>query len=521
MYWKIALPGSLLYVLLIGASLLCLPRSGYSQASKRPNILIIFSDDHAYQSIGAYGSTLMKTPNIDRIAKEGALFKNVFVTNSLCAPSRATLLTGKYSHINGLKINNISNPFNVQQDLFPRILQSHDYQTAWIGKWHLQTLPEGFNFWKVLPDQGQYYNPAFINMHNDTTVTEGYVTNLITGFAEDWLNSRDTAKPFCLVVGEKATHREWLPDLPDLGAFDNKTFPLPSNFYDNYDGREAARNQDMTVDKTMVLESDLKIHADYLKSPAYRRFTPAQKKVFYDYYENKVSADFAAHHYTGRQLVEWKYQRYMRDYLATAKSLDRNIGRILDYLDQHHLSKNTIVMYASDQGFYLGEHGWFDKRFIYEESLRTPMVMRYPDVIKPGTVVDEMIVNIDFAPTMLDAAGVPIPTSIQGKSFLPVLRHTIKGNAWRSGVYYHYYEYPQPHHVSPHFGMRTEKYKLVRFYGPADSWELYDLQKDPKEMHNIYPAHAGDQLVQHLKQQLKALITQYRDEEALQLMKKG
>jgi len=490
------------------------------QQKKAPNILIIFSDDHAYQAISAYGSKLMQTPNIDRIAKQGAIFRNVFVTNSLCAPSRATLLTGKYSHINGLTINNISNPFNVQQELFPRILQQNNYQTAWIGKWHLQTLPDGFDFWKILPDQGQYYNPQFINMNNDTVASKGYVTNLITDFAEEWISKRDTGKPFCLVVGEKATHREWLPDLPDLGSFDDSSFAMPSSFYDDYQGRLAAKNQDMTIDKTMVLKSDLKIHADYDKSGIYNRFTPQQKEVFYNYYENKISKDFDAHHYTGDALVKWKYQRYLRDYLATAKSLDRNIGLLLDYLDKNRLTGNTIVIYASDQGFYMGEHGWFDKRFMYEESLRTPMVMRYPGTIQPGTSINEMIVNIDFAPTLLQAAGVKVPADMQGSSFLPLFKKNNTHTGWRKAMYYHYYEYPRPHRVAPHFGIRTQRFKLIRFYGPADYWELYDLLRDPHEMKNIYAIKANEQLVAGLKKQLENLIGQYKDEEALQIMKK-
>ncbi len=490
------------------------------QQKKPPNILIIFSDDHAYQAISAYGSKLMQTPNIDRIAREGALFRNVFVTNSLCAPSRATLLTGKYSHVNGLTINNISNPFDVRQTLFPRLLQQQHYQTAWIGKWHLQTLPDGFDFWKILPDQGQYYNPPFINMNNDTLASAGYVTNLITGFSEDWLDKRDTSKPFCLVIGEKATHREWLPDLPDLGAFDTCHFPMPATFYDDYAGRLAAKNQDMTVDKTMTLATDLKVHADYAHNNIYNRFSPLQKDIFYNYYEHTISKEFDAHQYTGDALVKWKYQRYLKDYLATARSLDRNIGFLLNYLDKHGLADNTIVIYASDQGFFMGEHGWFDKRFMYEESLRTPMVMRYPGTIQPGTVINEMIVNIDFAPTLLQAAGAPVPADMQGRSFLPLFKSRTARTGWRKAIYYHYYEYPEPHHVSPHFGIRTQRYKLIRFYGPANYWELFDLQKDPHEMMNIYPLKAHDALAMGLKKQLLTLIRQYKDDEALQIIKK-
>jgi len=260
------------------------------------------------------------------------------------------------------------------------------------------------------------------------------------------------------------------------------------------------------------------VHADYDKSRIYNRFTPAQKTPFYNYYENKVSKDFDEHHYTGNELVNWKYQRYLKDYLATAKSLDRNIGLLLDYLDKNKLAQNTIVIYASDQGFFMGEHGWFDKRFMYEESLRTPMVMRYPGVIKPGTSISEMIVNIDFAPTLLQAAGVEVPGDMQGRSFLPLFK---KNNAagWRKSMYYHYYEYPAPHRVAPHFGIRTQYYKLIRFYGPARYWELYDLRKDPHEMKNIYALKGNEKLITDLKKQLENLITQYKDDEAMALMK--
>jgi arylsulfatase A-like enzyme len=489
------------------------------QNQKPPNILIILSDDHAYQAISAYGSKLMQTPNIDRIAKEGVIFQNACVTNSLCGPSRAALLTGKYSHVNGLKINNFSNPFNVKQEVFSRLLKQKNYQTAWIGKWHLQTLPgDAFDYWNVLPDQGNYYNPDFISMTNDTTRINGYITDIISSLSFDWLSKRDTSKPFCLVIGEKATHRAWLPDLQDLGAFDDQHFPLPSNFYDDYKDRIAAKNQDMTVAKTMLLGEDLKVHADYQDNGFYKRLNPEQLSVFKTYYE-KLSKDFDSHHYTGRALTEWKYQRYLKDYLSTAKSLDRNIGKILDYLDKNGLTENTVVIYASDQGFYMGEHGWFDKRFIYEESMKTPVVMRYPGVVKPGTSVDQMIMNIDFAPTVLSIAGVAVPASIQGASFLPLLQGGNVEN-WRKAAYYHYYEFPEPHHVSPHFGMRTDQYKLVRFYGPADAWELYDLKKDPMEMHNLYSQQKDGKLMASLKNELKALISQYHDDEAMSILAK-
>jgi arylsulfatase A-like enzyme len=485
-----------------------------SYAQQRPNIIFIFSDDHAYQAISAYGSKLVQTPNIDRIAQQGAIFKNALVTNSICGPSRATLLTGKYSHINGYTLN--EKKFDVEQQLFPALLQQSGYQTAWIGKWHLGNLPKGFDYWRILNSQGQYYNPDIIGP-GDTTRIQGYVTNIITNLSLSWLNNRDTAKPFFLVVGEKATHREWLPDIQDLGIYDDKTFPLPPTFKDDYKNRLAAQNQDMTIDKTMRLKEDLKVHADYQKG-IYGRFTPEQKKAYIDYYENKISKEFDAQHLSGDALVEWKYQRYLKDYLATAKSLDRNIGQLLDYLDKSGLSKNTVVVYASDQGFYMGEHGWFDKRFIYEESLRTPFIIKYPGVVKPGTSIDQLMLNIDWAPTFLNMAGVKVPADIQGTSFLPLLKEDPKKANWRKEAYYHYYEFPEPHHVYPHFGIRTEQYTLVHFYGESNSWELYDLQKDPHEVNNLYGQKSYEKLTATLKDKLKKLMIQYKDTDALKIL---
>lgn len=495
---------------------------------KRPNIIFILSDDHAYQAISAYGSRLAETPNIDRIARDGAVFTRAMVTNSICGPSRATLLTGKYSHKNGYSLN--EQKFNTDQVLLPALLQQNGYQTAWIGKWHLGSLPKGFDHWQILNGQGQYYNPDFISEPNDTIRMEGYVTNIITRLSEDWLDKRDTSKPFFLIIGEKATHREWLPDTQDLGVYDDKDFPLPATFYDQYTGRVAAKDQDMTIDKTMRIKEDLKVHLDYEHDGTYNRFTPAQKKVFYDYYENRISREFDKRKDTGRALVRWKYERYLKDYLATARSLDRNIGYLLDYLDKNGLAGNTVVVYGSDQGFYLGEHGWFDKRFMYEESLRTPFIMRYPAVIKPGTMLGQITLNVDWAPTFLDIAGVQQPQEMQGISFLPLLKnHVSNGKSqdstglpvyWRKAMYYHYYEFPQPHHVYPHFGIRTEQYKLVRFYGPSDFWELYDLSKDPQEMNNLYALKGYKQIIASLKAKLKDLIRQYDDRDAEQILMK-
>ncbi|CAG5070509.1 N-acetylglucosamine-6-O-sulfatase [Dyadobacter sp. CECT 9623] len=488
-----------------------------AQTNSKPNIIFIFSDDHAYQAISAYGNKLVQTPNIDRIAKEGALLTNNIVTNSICGPSRATLLTGKYSHMNGYKRND-NTRFNTNQTLLSETLRNSGYQTAWIGKMHLNSLPAGFDYWNVLPGQGSYYNPDFIGQPNDTTKYTGYVSNVITQLSTEWLDKRDNSKPFFLIVGHKATHREWLPDLQDLGAYDKIDFPVPANFYDEYKGRAAALNQDMSIEKTMRLKQDLKIDLDYEKDWTYKRFNPEQKKVFKAYYD-KITKEFHEKKLTGKALTEWKYQRYLKDYYAVAKSLDRNIGTLLDYLDKSGLAKNTVVIYASDQGFYLGEHGWFDKRFIYEESLKTPFVIRYPGVIKPGTRTEDLTMNIDWAPTVLNIAGAKIPADMQGKSFLPLLKETRTAQVpWRKEAYYHYYEFPDPHHVYPHFGLRTNRYKLAYFYGGADSWELFDLQKDPTEVNNIYGTKGAEAISADLKAKLKVLMNEYKDEEALKIL---
>lgn len=525
---------------------------GMAIAQSKPNIIFILSDDHAYQAISAYGNHLVQTPNIDRIAHGGALLTNNLVANSICGPSRATLLTGKYSHKNGYTLN--EKTFDVHQETFPVLLQQNGYQTAWIGKLHLGSLPIGFNYFNILPGQGHYYNPDFINNNNDTIRYKGYVTNLISDFFFNWLQGRDTSKPFFAVIGEKATHREWLPDVQDLGAYDGINFPLPATFFDTYDTREAAKDQDMTIDKTMRLAEDLKVHQPfglqnyeqdkprlqqwlqknypgrnfsetelkefYTRQGEYRRLDEAQQQAFNHYYRDKITKDFDEKKLSGKELVKWKFQRYLKDYYATAKSLDRNIGKILDYLDSTGLSKNTIVIYASDQGFYLGEHGWFDKRFIYNESLKTAFAIRYPGVIKPGTKLDALVSNTDWAPTILDIAGAKIPSDIQGRSFLPLLKHQPVKD-WRKAAYYHYYEYPEPHHVSPHFGLRTKDYMLVRFYKGVNSWELFDLKKDPNQLKNVYNSPSYTAIKQQLLQQLKALILEYDDQEALEIYTHG
>lgn len=483
--------------------------------AQRPNIVIIVSDDHAYQTISAYGSKFMQTPNIDRIANEGVRFNKAYVTNSICGPSRAVILTGKYSHKNGFK-DNVSANFNGAQNTFIKELGRGGYQTAWIGKWHLQSNPEGFSFWQVLPGQGSYYNPDFILMNGERKRIEGYVADVVEDLAEDWLSKRDTTKPFCLVIGHKNTHRTWMPDTKDLRLFANTQFPLPDNFYDRYESRAAAAVQDMTIDKTMRMGYDLKMFenkAEEEKEFSIKRMTPLQRKAYMEFYDS-LNNDLKQKNLTGKALTEWKYQRYMQDYLATAASLDRNIGRTLDYLDKNNLTKNTIVIYVSDQGFYMGEHGCFDKRFMYEESFCTPMVMRYPGVVTAGSINEQLVMNLDIAPTILDAAKMEVPADMQGKSFLPLVNKTQKKG--RDAMYYHYYENGE-HAVSPHFGISTGRYKLIRFYTRVQGWELFDLQKDPREMKNLYGQKGYQKITADLKKKLKWLIDQYEDEEAKEI----
>ncbi|MGV3766046.1 MAG: sulfatase [Chitinophagaceae bacterium] len=491
----------------------------FSQASKvgiRPNIIIIVSDDHAFQAIGAYGSKLMETPNIDRIAREGAVFNKAYVTNSICGPSRAVILTGKYSHKNGFKDNENSR-FDGSQNTFIKELGKAGYQTAWIGKWHLETQPQGFSFWQILPGQGSYYNPDFMMMNGERKRIEGYVANVVEDVAEQWLDQRDASKPFCLVIGHKNTHRTWMPDIQDLRMFNHTRFPLPVNFYDNYARRPAAMAQDMTIEKTMRMGYDLKMFetkAAADKEGNINRMNAAQREAFMNYYDSLHNV-LRQQQFSGKALTEWKYQRYMQDYLATAASLDRNIGRTLNYLDEKGLSRNTIVIYVSDQGFFMGEHGWFDKRFMYEESFRTPMVMRYPGVVKPGTKTDALVMNLDIAPTILQAAGVDVPGDMQGESFLPMVSG--KQRNLRKAMYYHYYENGE-HQVSPHFGIRTDRYKLIRFYKRVNGWELYDLKKDPQEMNNLYGKKGYEKTTGKMLRLLQQKITEYEDAEAAAIL---
>ena len=488
-----------------------------------PNIIFIMSDDHSEQAISAYGSKLINTPNIDRIAKEGIRFNNSFVTNSICAPSRAVLLTGKYSHMNGLKDN--GQIFDGSQETFPKILQRAGYETSMIGKWHLKSEPTGFDYWKVLKGQGTYYNPLIVDSLGESNIT-GYVTDIITDLAIEKLENRDKNKPFAMLVHHKAPHRNWMPNLKYLGTFKDRKFPLPETFYDDYSTRTAAaRESDMRIDD-MFLTWDMKLRPDDIEQEtgsggsgqvsgmirdSYREWMNDEQREAWEAYYDQISADFRKANLSGNALLEWKFQRYMEDYLGVLLSVDDNIGRILDYLDQEGLTQNTIVIYTSDQGFYLGEHGWFDKRFMYEESLSMPLVMRYPREIEASQISDDIVLNLDFAPTILDYAGINEPYDMQGNSMRQLARGQRPEN-WRESMYYHYYEYPQGwHFVKKHYGIRTARYKLIHFYDDIVAWEFYDLQKDPHEINNIYDDPAYTKIIKNTRQELMRLRQEFGD----------
>ena len=454
-------------------------------AAPRPNILFIMADDHAWQAVSAYNESrhLIQTPNIDRLAHEGMRFDRFLVNNSLCGPARASIITGAYSHINGF-YNNYNCRFDGSQITLPKLLQKAGYQTAMIGKWHLETDPTGFDHWEILPEQGIYYNPPMIR-DGQRVKHPGYVTDIITDLSMDWLKQRDTNKPFMLLCWQKAPHRNWQPALRDLDFDHDRTYALPDSLFDDYSGRGLAeRGQNMTIENTMTLKSDNKLVA----SPD---LTPEQKITWDAYYVPRNEA-FLKKNLTGRALTEWKYNRFMHDYLGCIKGVDDNVGRILKYLDDTGLATNTIVIYSSDQGFFLGEHGWFDKRWIFQESARTPFLIRWPGVVKAGSTNQAVVANIDIAETLLQAAGQPVPDRMQGRSFLPLLQGTTPAD-WRTAFYYHYYEYPDEHHVRPHYGVITDRYTLAHFYAPdVDYWELFDRQKDPGEMRSVFgnPAYA-------------------------------
>ena len=443
--------------------------------SSRPNILFIMTDDHAAHAISAYGSKINKTPHLDKLAGEGIRLDRCFVTNSICTPSRAAILTGKYSHKNGVPV---FNRFDGSQQTVAKLLQSAGYHTGMFGKWHLGSDPTGFDRWKILPGQGAYHDPVFYTSSARKKET-GYCTDLITDFSIDFLDQRPKDKPFFLMCHQKAPHRNWQPREDKKAKWAKVQVPLPETFDDDYAGKsDAAREATMRVE-------------DHL--------TPNDVK------------EKPPEGLSGRDLKIWKYQRYMQDYLACVESVDDNIGRLMDYLDKQGLRDNTLVIYTSDQGFFLGDHGWYDKRFMYEESLRMPFLARWPGKVKPGTTSGDMVLNVDFAPTFLAAAGLPVPADMQGKNALGVLAGNTPAG-WRTDMYYRYYHYPADHRVQPHIGVRTLTHKLIHF-NKIDQWELYDLTVDPREKRNLISEPGQQAKVAELKSRLMALKKELGDED--------
>ena len=539
------------------AALSCVT-AAYAQqqkAQQHPNIVYIMCDDHAYQCISAYGSALSKlapTPNIDRLAERGMRFDRAFVENSLSTPSRACLMTGQYSHQNGQR--QLGEGIDTTRTFFTELLQEAGYQTAVVGKWHMGCDPKGFDYYHVYNDQGQYWNPQYrgTDTNNEFVVEEGYSTDLTTDHALDFIEHRDPSKPFCLLLHHKAPHRNWQANLKYLGMYDDVEFPMPENFYDDYATRgSAAHTQKMSVTRDMRWEQDFKVPEMLdLNNPdsqdsynalmgEINRMTPEQRSAWGRYYFPRNRRLLEAQ-LKGKDLDNWKYQAYIRDYMSVIASVDESVGRVLDYLDKNGLTDNTMIVYTSDQGFYMGEHGWFDKRFMYEESLRTPLIVSYPGHTKPGSVCNRLVQNIDYAPTFLALAGVSQPKDMPGRSLVPVLTNGDNVKNWRQSIYYHYYDYPTYHMVRKHDGVRTDRYKLIHFYGKGgldavpenkyqnvpgtreyatlkslesigyfepkdeavDYCELYDLQADPHEQNNIFGKLGTEKITKQLQREL-------------------
>lgn len=505
------------------------------QKKERPNIVFIMSDDHAYQAISAYDTHLIRTPNIDRIAQNGMIFHRATVTNSICAPSRATILTGMHSHLHG-KVDNVL-PFDTTNLTFPQLFQKEGYETAMFGKLHFGNNPKGVDKFMILPGQGQYINPNFITNEGDTAI-QGYVTDIITDLTLDWMeNDRNEDKPFLLMYFHKAPHRQWMPAERHFRTFTQKQFPLPTSLFDDYERIKSQHpdnvstqsipslSAEMTIMHEMTLAYDNKVNIEtlqklgieekYMNWDSKARMNEQQRKAWEEVYD-PISLQFEKMYpvMDDKQLLEWKYQRYMQDYLGCIAAVDENVGRLLDYLEENNLTENTIIVYTSDQGFYLGEHGWFDKRFMYKESFRTPLLVQWPGMVEPGSSSDEMVQNLDYAPTLLEAAGIEIPKQMQGESMVSILKGDT--DSWtRDAVYYHYYEYPGVHAVKRHYGVANKRYKLIHFYFDNDSWELYDTEKDPDEMVNVYydPAYAS--IRNELTIKLAELRKKYGDNESL------
>lgn len=478
---------------------------------KKPNIIYIMADDLTTQAISAYGGIykdIAPTPNIDKVAKEGMLFQDVLVTNSICGPSRAAILTGNYSNLNGYYKNESGGKFDDSKWTFPQEFQKNGYKTALFGKWHLGTEPVGFDTFKyhnASGQQGNYWNPLY-NDNGKNVKEKGYATNLSTDFALNWLGASEmTDEPFLMVLQYKAPHRPWHPDTKYEKLWDDIEMPYPSTFNDTYKGREkTAGDTEMTME--YFSRRDMK-----LERP---KNLKRKERIQWDFYGAKAGEIVQPKGMTNEEGKKWRYQNYIKDYLACVKSVDDNIGRVLTYLKENNLEENTVIVVTSDQGFYLGDHGFFDKRFIYEESLRMPFMVKYPERIKAGSVNEDIITNIDFAPTLLELAGITTTQKMQGTSFVPVLEGNTPNN-WQDAMYYHYYEFPFWHHVQPHYGIRTQKYTLAHFYYNIDVWELYDLEKDPNQMNNIYNDPNYTSTITELKAKLKNLMIKYENDKSL------
>ncbi len=475
-------------------------------APVRPNIVFIFSDDHSLQTIGAYGARLSAfcreqqvTPHLDRLAARGGIFPNSFCGNSLCSPSRAAILTGLHSHANG--VMTLGRPIKEGLWTYPRALRAAGYQTAVFGKWHLGTTVPEHDEWLILPGQGRYNDPVFEGPQGNRNFT-GYTTDVITDLSLDWLKRRDRSKPFFLGVQHKAPHRNFTPPPRYFTWLDDVTVPEPDTLFDDYANRASpARLQKMSIEKDMTMGNDLKVGEAYAREPGYAA----------------RNADFARRKPEGRELVRWKYQQYLKDYLRCVKAVDDSVGRVVAALEAEGLAEHTVVIYSSDQGFYMGEHGWFDKRWIYEESVHMPFLIAWPGVVAPGTRFDAMIQNIDYAATFVEIAGGRVPAGLHGRSFVPVLRGRTPAD-WRQSIYYHYYD--PGHGVAKHYGVRTARFTLAHFYA-TNEWELFDHQQDPRQLRSVFadPAYAGT--VAALKAELARLRTRYGDSDAIVPPTKG
>ena len=485
--------------------------------NNKPNIIYIMADDLTTQAISAYGGIykdIAPTPNIDRIASAGMLFQNVLCTNAICGPSRSGIITGNLSHINQYYKNERGGQFDASKWTFPQEFQKNGYQTALFGKWHLGTDPVGFDEYKfhaAAGQQGHYWDPLY--NHNGEKVKEkGYATNLSADFALDWLeNRRDTEEPFLMLLQFKAPHRPWEPDRKYELLWENVEMPYPATFNDDYKGRElTAGNTEMTMEHFSRRDMKL-VRPDSIKK--------GKDKIRWDFYGSKNDEIVQLKDMTEEEGRKWRYQTYIKDYLACVKSVDENIGRVLDYLDKEGLTENTMIVVTSDQGFYLGDHGFFDKRFIYEESLRMPFMVKFPKKVKAGSINEDIITNIDFAPMLLDVAGIDNNQPMQGKSFAAALEGITPKN-WRQSMYYHYYEFPFWHHVQPHYGIRDQRYTLAHFYYNVDKWELYDREKDPTQMNNIIEDPAYEETITRLKKELKDLMVHYDNDLTLEEFRK-